>query len=162
MMPSVLSVSALDVSIQAQILNLLAELQGEFGLTYLFIAHDLNVRHVSDRIAVVYLGKIVELSPAEELTRDLFIPTRRRSSSPWRSRPPRASACAIGSSSAAIRRAPWPPHRGAASIRAAATQTEICSAVKPPLIDHRRGHLAACHHPLNTAPPPAALAVRTA
>ena len=71
MMPSVLCVPALDVSIQAQILNLLAELHHEFGLTYLFIAHDLNVRHVSDRIAVMYLGKIVELSPAEELTRDL-------------------------------------------------------------------------------------------
>jgi oligopeptide transport system ATP-binding protein len=143
-------VSALDVSIQAQMINLLEDLQDEFKLTYVFIAHDLGVvRHVSDRIAVMYLGKLVELSPAEELyTRPIMPYTEAL-----------LSAVPIPDPDLSEKRkrivlqgdvpSPINPPSGCRFHPRCRYATEICSKVEPPLVDYGNGHLAACHHPLN-------------
>jgi peptide/nickel transport system ATP-binding protein len=143
-------VSALDVSIQAQMVNLLEELQDEFGLTYLFIAHDLGVvRHVSDRIAVMYLGKLVELSPAEELyTRPIMPYTEAL-----------LSAVPIPDPDLSEKRerivlegdvpSPIHPPSGCRFHPRCRYATEVCSQIEPPLVDYGNGHLAACHHPLH-------------
>jgi oligopeptide transport system ATP-binding protein len=143
-------VSALDVSIQAQMINLLEELQDDFKLTYVFIAHDLGVvRHVSDRIAVMYLGKLVELSPAEELyTRPIMPYTEAL-----------LSAVPIPDPDLSEQRqrivlegdvpSPISPPSGCRFHPRCRYATDICSRVEPPLADYGNGHLAACHHPLN-------------
>jgi oligopeptide transport system ATP-binding protein len=143
-------VSALDVSIQAQMVNLLEDLQDEFRLTYLFIAHDLGVvRHVSDRIAVMYLGKLVELSPAEELyTRPIMPYTEAL-----------LSAVPVPDPDLAEKRerivlegdvpSPINPPSGCRFHPRCLYATDICSQVEPPLVDYGHGHFAACHHPLN-------------
>jgi oligopeptide/dipeptide ABC transporter ATP-binding protein len=143
-------VSALDVSIQSQMLNLLDDLQRELSLTYIFIAHDLGVvRHVSDRIAVMYLGKLVELSPAEELYQRPIMPYTEAL----------LSAVPIPDPDLAHARerivlegdvpSPINPPSGCRFHPRCRYMTDICRDVEPPLVDYGRGHVAACHHPLN-------------
>jgi oligopeptide/dipeptide ABC transporter ATP-binding protein len=143
-------VSALDVSIQSQILNLLEDLQEELSLTYVFIAHDLGVvRHVSDRIAVMYLGKLVELSPAEELYERPIMPYTEAL----------LSAVPIPDPDLSEKRkrivlegdvpSPINPPSGCRFHPRCRYATDVCRQVEPPLVDYRNGHLAACHHPLN-------------
>jgi oligopeptide/dipeptide ABC transporter ATP-binding protein len=155
-------VSALDVSIQAQVINLLDELQDDLGLSYVFVAHDLSVvRHVSDRIVVMYLGKLVEISPAEELyhkpihpyTSALLgaIPIPDPNENRARERP------IVGGEPPN----PIAPPPGCRFHTRCPRATEICRTVEPQLTEYANGHIAACHHPQNVTTAEVAAATRS-
>ncbi|WP_405753897.1 dipeptide ABC transporter ATP-binding protein [Streptomyces sp. NBC_01411] len=144
-------VSALDVSIQAQVVNLLDDLQSELGLTYVIIAHDLSViRHVSDRIAVMYLGKIVELADRKSLYESPMHPYTKALLSAVPVPDPRRK----GTRSDRIRLegdvpSPISPPAGCRFHTRCWKATEICGVQEPPLLQLRTGHQVACHHPEN-------------
>jgi len=145
-------VSALDVSVQAQIINLLDDLQDDFGLTYLFVAHDLSVvRHVSDRIAVMYLGKLMEVSPAEELHDKPIHPYTHALLSAVPIPDPKENRARERIVVSGEPPNPIDPPSGCVFHPRCPRATQICRDVEPPLARYPGGHLAACHHPLNVS-----------
>jgi oligopeptide/dipeptide ABC transporter ATP-binding protein len=145
-------VSALDVSVQAQIINLLDDLQDEFGLTYLFVAHDLSVvRHVSDRIAVMYLGKLMEVSPSEELYTKPIHPYTFALLSAIPIPDPRENRERERIVVSGEPPNPIEPPPGCVFHPRCPRATQVCREVEPPLTRYANGHLAACHHPLNVS-----------
>jgi oligopeptide/dipeptide ABC transporter ATP-binding protein len=143
-------VSALDVSIQSQVLNLLVELRREFNLTYVFVAHNLAVvAYISDRIAVMYLGKVVELAPGLELYANPLHPYTRSLLSAIPNPDPGHKRERIKLTGDVP--SPFNPPSGChfrtrcPLARAKGTQNGICADQEPPLKEWRPGHLAACH-----------------
>ena len=143
-------VSALDVSIQAQVVNLLDDLQERLGLSYIFVAHDLSVvRHVSNRIAVMYLGKLVELSPAEELYQRPIHPYTASLLGAIPIPDPQLSRNRMRRTAKGELPSPIDPPPGCRFNTRCPLASEICREVEPPLTLYAGGHQAACHHPLH-------------
>jgi oligopeptide transport system ATP-binding protein len=147
-------VSALDVSIQAQIINLLEDLQDEFNLTYVFVAHDLGVvRHVSDRIAVMYLGKIVEIGPSEEVYSNPIHPYTVSLLSAVPIADPKTNREREQIVLEGDVPSPANPPQACRFHTRCPRATDICSELEPQLVHYGNGHWAACHHPVGRDEP---------